>query len=155
MALDKEDTHYQRAAYYCSYQERTEKEVREKLHAWGVTQKEATHIVHALKQDRFLDEERYIEAFVRGKFLAKKWGKRKLWATLINKGLDRTLIQKELSTIDDSDYLRSLRQVAEKKKQLLVGITAKQATQKLTNYLLQKGYEPNLVIPTVQEMIIL
>ena len=40
MTLTEEHEHYQiakqRVAHYCSYQERTVAEVREKLRAWGI-----------------------------------------------------------------------------------------------------------------------
>ena len=153
MPPDKENTIYKKAAHYCGYQERTEKEVQEKLRTWGVEQKEGAHIIQTLKEDYFLDEERYVEAFIRGKFFGKKWGKRKLFAALTEKGLDQALIQKELSTIENADYLQNLRYVANRKKQSLARINSIQARQKLTNYLLQKGYEPDLVIQTVQKII--
>ncbi len=153
MTSNHEDTHYQKAVRYCAYQERTEKEVQEKLRAWGVKQDEITHIIRTLKQDRFLDEERYVTAFVRGKLLAKKWGKRKLWAVLMERGISQALIQKGLAVIEDTDYIQSLHHVAKQKKQSLADITSMQARQKLINYLLQKGYESDLVIRTVQEMI--
>jgi len=69
---NQENTFYQKAAHYCGYQERTEKEVQEKLRAWGVAQKEVEHMIQALKADHFLDEERYVEAFIRSKYLGKQ-----------------------------------------------------------------------------------
>lgn len=153
MTPDKESARYQKAARYCGYQERTEKEVQEKLRAWGVTQKEAAHMMQTLKADNFLNEERYVKVFISGKSIDKKWGKRKLAASLTAKGLDQALIHKGLATIEPTDYLQRLRYVADKKKRTLAGATTMQAKQKLTNHLLQKGYEPDLVIQIVQEII--
>jgi regulatory protein len=153
MALDRTDTIYQKAMRYCSYQERTEKEIQEKLRGWGVEDKEGVHMIRALKVDRFLDEERYVAAFIRGQFLGKKWGKKKLVAALTSKGLDQILVRQGLAMIEDVDYVQSLRDVAERKRASLVGATPTQAKQKLMNYLLQKGYESELVIQTVQEII--
>lgn len=152
MTSDKEGTVYQKAARYCGYQERTEKEVQEKLRAWGVVQREEeAHIIQALRIDNFLNEERYVEAFIRGKCLGKQWGKRKMFDALTKKGLDQVLIQKGLATIETDDYMQRLRYIADRKKQSLAGETSLQRKQKLTNYLLQKGYEPDLVTQTVQE----
>jgi len=146
---------YQKAARYCGYQERTEKEVQEKLSEWGVESKEeAAYIIQTLKENRFLDEERYVEAFIRGKFLNKKWGKRKLWAALHKKAVNPILIQKGLTTLEKEDYLQSLRYVAERKEQSLSGLTSAKKKQKLTSYLLQKGYEPDLVNQIVQEILV-
>ena len=154
MATDQEDTLYRKAAHYCGYQERTEKEVQEKLCTWGVENKETARIIQALKANHFLDEERYVEAFIRGKFLGKQWGKRKLIAALTKKGLDPTLIQRGLAAIETTNYLQALRDVADRKEKSLAGATSIQKKQKLTNYLLQKGYEPDLVNQTVQDLVV-
>jgi regulatory protein len=154
MVTDQEDSLYRKAAHYCGYQERTEKEVQEKLRVWGVAQEEVARIIQTLKADRFLDEERYLEAFIRGKFLGKQWGKRKLLVALSKKGLDQILIQKGLDTIETTDYLQTLRYVADRKIAFLAEATSMQKRQKLTNYLLQKGYEPDLVCQIVQERVV-
>jgi regulatory protein len=152
MTSDQESTVYKKAASYCDYQERTEKEVKEKLLAWGVESKEeGARIIQALRADNFLNEERYVEAFIRGKFLGKQWGKRKMFDALTKKGLDPALIQKGLATIEPTDYLQQLRYIADQKKKSLAGATSLQRTQKLANYLLQKGYELDLVTQTVKE----
>ncbi len=152
---NKIDEAYQKAARYCSYQERTEQEVRNKLQALGVTQKgEKEQLVQVLKAAHFLDERRYVEAFIRGKVVGKQWGKKKLFITLANKGLDRALIRKGLDAIEDADYLRSLHKAAEQKERSLAKLAERdpvQYKQKLTNYLLQKGYEPEWIYQVVQE----
>lgn len=151
MDPNEENTIYRKVAHYCGYQERTEREVRDKLRVWGAANKvEEDHIVKILKQDHFLNEERYVAAFIRGKSLSNKWGKRKLLAALTQKGVDQALICKGLAAIENNDYLQSLRHVADQKTKALAGATPIQAKQKLTNYLLQKGYEPDLVHQTVQ-----
>ncbi|MCU0318284.1 MAG: RecX family transcriptional regulator [Amoebophilaceae bacterium] len=154
MALDKSDAVYQKAMRYCSYQERTVKEVQEKLRGWGVEGQNEAPIIQALKEDRFLDEGRYIAAFIRGKFLGKKWGKEKLAAVLTSKGLDQVLVRQGLAMIEDADYIQSLRDVAERRSASLVEVTPTEAKRKLMNYLFQKGYEFDLVLQTVQEIIV-
>ena len=145
---------YQKAARYCSYQERTEKEVRDKLRALGVQDLAAEEaLVQALKADRFLDEARYVAAFVRGKLALKQWGKRKIRAALTQKGLDPALVQAGLATIAAADYRQALQTVAARKRAQLPGIHLRQDQQKLTHYLLQKGYEPELVHEVVQALL--
>ena len=84
--------------------------------------------------------------------MRKQWGKRKIKTALIEKGLNETMIQKGLAMIETTDYLQCLRYVANRKKKSLAGATAIQVRQKLTNHLLQKGYEPDLVRQIVQEL---
>ena len=154
---EQQDTYQsaqQRAQRYCSYQERTETEVREKLRTWGIAQKSAADsIVQALKAACLLDEGRYIASFVRGKFFNKKWGQRKILYALTKKNLDQAPIQKGLALIEGADYERTLRCLAEQKNQSLATQDANQRQQKLMRYLLQKGYEPHLVQKTVQDIL--
>lgn len=153
MALAKANKAYQQAAHYCSYQERTEQEVRAKLQALGIAQQEADQVIQALKAENFLNEERYVAAFIRGRFLGKHWGKRKLFVALTKRGVAPALIQKGLASIKEADYLQTLREVATQKKQYLVGADLQQDQQQLMRYLLQKGYEPELVSKTLQELL--
>lgn len=145
---------YQKAARYCSYQERTVQEVRDKLQALGITQKEKQdQLIQELQAANFLDEERYVAAFVRGKYLGKYWGKNKLLVALTHKGVAPALIQKGLAAIEDDAYRQCLRKVAHRKSQSLVDKDPRQRKHKLANYLLQKGYEPDLVQQTVQDVV--
>lgn len=145
---------YAKAARYCSYQDRTEREVRTKLRALGITQEaEVARLIHELKAENFLDEARYVASFVRGRLIGKQWGKRKIQLALASKGIQEALISKELAAIEDTDYIQALREVARKKKQSLTGKDARQDRQKLTNYLLQKGYESDLVYQIAQELV--
>lgn len=154
MAVTETHQAYEKAARYCGYQDRTEKEVRAKLHTLGITQEEeVVQLVETLKTERFLDEERYVSAFVRGRLIGKQWGKRKIQLALASKGIAPDLIYKELAAIEEADYLHTLQEIATRKKQTLTGEDPRQNKQKLTNYLLQKGYEPDLVYPIVQELV--
>jgi regulatory protein len=154
MTPSEEKTVYQKAAHYCSYQERTEKEVREKLCTLGVESEVGINkIIQALKGECFLDEERYVAAFVRGKFFIKKWGKRKIRAALAKKELDQGLIQKGLEEIQDVDYRQTLYELAVQKQRQLARQHLSQDQQKLSNYLLQKGYEPDIVYQVVQRLL--
>ncbi|MEL6606847.1 MAG: hypothetical protein AAFP88_01180, partial [Bacteroidota bacterium] len=57
---------YEKATRYCSYQDRTEKEVRTKLRALGVMQEaEVAQLIQTLKAEKFLDEERYVASLDR------------------------------------------------------------------------------------------
>lgn len=142
----------QKAARYCSYQERTIAEVREKLKAWGIHAKTiADSLVQALQKEGFLDEQRYVAAFVRAKFSTKKWGKCKIRYELMKKELSPALIQQALDLIEEPDYLGTMQHLVLQKKQALTTQAPALANPKLMNYLLQKGYEPDLIQKVIQD----
>lgn len=60
------------------YQERSLFDVEQRLEAWGLKKSRWDEVIDALLKDDFLNEERYIEAYVRGKFFSKKWGRNKI-----------------------------------------------------------------------------
>jgi len=60
---------------YCAYQERCHKEVNQKLRDMKIIPEAIEVIKLHLLEHNFLNETRFAQAFVRGKFNHKKWGK--------------------------------------------------------------------------------
>lgn len=144
----------QKIARYCSYQERNRKEVQQKLATYKeLTSAERQQIIQELIQERFLDETRYLTAFVNGKFHLNKWGKTKIYYSLASTGIDPKLIQQALEQISPQDYEATLRQLVRKKKASLVGQRDVMIRKKLINYLLQKGYELEAILKTVARLL--
>lgn len=136
----------QKLARYCSYQERNRKEVQQKLATYKeLSPSEVQQIIQELLQERFLDETRYVTAFVNGKFHLNKWGKIKIAHSLASSGIEPQLIEQTLRQIPSQDYEATLRQLACKKKASLIGQPDGVIQKKLINYLLQKGYELPLI----------
>src|SRR5260370_41440437 len=63
---------------YCAYQERSHREVKNKLFEYGLRPGEVDEILSHLIIEGFLNEERYAKAFAGGKFRIMKWGKIKI-----------------------------------------------------------------------------
>lgn len=132
----------QKLAHYCSYQERNQKEVQKKLSSYPeLTPAEVQQIIQELIQEKFLDEKRYLTAFVNGKFHLNKWGKTKIYHSLKTTGIDPKLIQQTLAQIPSQDYEETLQQLALKKKVSLAGEPDMIIQKKVINCLFQKGYE--------------
>ena len=82
----------QKAESYCSYQERSQQEVRDKIYSWGLLRNDVENILSTLITSGFLKEERFASAFTRGKFRIKKWGRNKIREALRGKKVSETLI---------------------------------------------------------------
>lgn len=103
-------------------------------------------IMIELIQQNFLNEERFARSFARGKFNQKKWGKMKIRQALRQKRVPEKLIELGLTEIDEAMYLETLEELFLKKSDELVherDSFKKQA--KIRNYLLQKGFESELI----------
>jgi len=114
------DKALQKAMWYCSFQERCLLDVENRFRAWNVEKDNWDKLVDYLIDENYLNEERYIEAFVRGKFRIKKWGRNKIKMGLMAKRVfDETLISKAFdSEIEIEDYLKTLRGLIEQKENL-------------------------------------
>ncbi|MBG7629278.1 MAG: RecX family transcriptional regulator [Bacteroidetes bacterium] len=138
---------------YCVYQERCHKEVEQKLYDLKMIPQAKEKILLHLMEHNFLNEERYAKSFVRGKFSIKKWGKIKITNQLKFKNISAYNIKSALTEIDEVDYLKTLHQIAEKKLPLIKESNSFKKRNKLSTFLISKGFESNLVFETVKSYI--
>lgn len=136
----------QKLKHYCSYQERCHQEVKEKLYSLGLHAKDVDELIAQLIQENYLNEERFAIQYAGGKFRVKQWGRIKIKYALKQKQIGDYIIRKALMQIDADDYMRTLQKLAEAKWKTLQNeknmFIKKHKTQ---NYLVQKGYESDLV----------
>ena len=139
----------QKLKHYCSYQERSHSEVQQKLWDLGVRKAEHDEIIASLIEDDYLNEERFARQFAGGKFRMKEWGRKKIYYGLKEKGISDYLINTAMKEINEEAYRKILGGLAEKKYALLKGEQYLVRKKKTIDYLLQKGYEPELVTAVV------
>ena len=134
-----------KAENYCAYQERSQQEVRDKLYEWGLFTNTVENVIVQLIAGNFLNEERFANAYTRGKFNQKGWGKNKIKQGLKFKKVSDPLIKKALQSINGDDYLKMLHKVIEKKSALLSEKEPYKRKYKLQQYALSRGYENDLI----------
>lgn len=142
-----------KAENYCAYQERCHKEVRTKLYDMGLYKTEVEDIMVHLINQNFLNEERFVKTFVRGKFNIKKWGRRRIQSELRQRDISPFLIKKGLNSIPENQYLETFNALAEKKRAALKSESKLKQKRKLADYLLYRGWESHLVYAKVNELI--
>ena len=137
---------------YCAYQERCHKEVTDKLYGFGLWKDQVENIIIKLLEENFLNEERFAEAYVSGKFRIKHWGKIKIKLKLKEKRVSDYCIKKGLSQIEDEEYASTIKRLIEKKE---VDYSKRykdyELKAKLINYLLQKGFEYDEIKSVIEE----
>jgi len=136
----------EKAMRYCSFQERCVFDMENRFRAWNVKREDWDKLIDSLIEQDFLNEKRYIEAFVRGKFLIKKWGKNKIKAELFQKKISGIEVDKSIETeILEEDYSKTIKLLIEKKRQLITDDDKLKIKEKIYRYLLSKGYESELI----------
>jgi|SRR6478752_2847898 regulatory protein len=142
----------QKARHYCGYQERSHTEVKEKLYGYGLRKAEVEELLSTLIEENYLNEERYAAQFAGGKFRMKQWGRVKIKYELKQKRVSEYCIKKAMKEIDEEDYQKTLQKLAEVKWNSVTGEGVNHFVKmsKTTDYLVQKGYEMDLVRAVVQ-----
>lgn len=131
---------------YCAYQERCHAEVRDKLYSFGLHKNEVEEIISTLITENYLNEERFAIHFAGGKFRMKQWGKIKIKQALKFKQVSDYCIRKALKEIDVHEYEKTFQKLVQQKLKTLKSeknIFIKK--RKLQDFLLQKGFETQLV----------
>lgn len=138
-------------AKYCAYQERCVKDVTEKLKTFDISPKDKEEILNYLLDNRFVDNERFTKAFVRGKINQSGWGLNKIRFHLIQKGIDKDLIDEALSQSDEEVYRRRLVEVLKTKAKTVKAENDFERNRKLAAYAMQRGFEAGLVWEVLKE----
>lgn len=144
---------WQRIRYYCAYQERSHAETRDKLYSFGLYKPEVENLLAQLIEENYLNEERFALAFAGGHFRTKQWGRVKIKFALSQKRVSIYCIKKALASIDEEEYESCLEKLATAK---LAGLRSEKnifaKKTKLQNFLLQKGFESDLVRALVNKL---
>lgn len=142
----------QKIKHYCSYQERSHHEVKEKLYAYKLKKHDVDLLITQLIEEDYLNETRFAVQFAGGKFRLKKWGKVKIEYELKLKKVSSYNIKKALAAIDITAYEQVLQTLCKKKWTELKNEQYMIREQKTKNYLLQKGYEPTLIANAIKTL---
>ena len=141
-----------KAGDFCAYQERSQQEVRDKLYEYGLHQNEVEEILSLLIVEGLINEERFARAYVRGKFNLKKWGRNKIAQGLKRHKISSYCLKKAWEEIDASDYRHTILDLIDKKKSLLNESNTYLKKKKIVNYLMQRGFESNLIWEVLDEV---
>ena len=140
---------YKKISLYCSYQERSHKEVLLKISKSNISKNETDKIIAKLITENFLNETRYAIAYARGKFRIKNWGKIKIINKLKQQNISSWNIKKAIDEIDKDEYSKSFNLIFNKlnlKYNYLKKIYRK---KKILSILYSKGWEYELIIDSL------
>jgi len=135
----------QKAENFCVYQERSHKEVVQKLRNLGANPNEIDLIVVHLIEYNFLNEERFARNFANGKHSIKKYGKIKIIRELKRRNISTNNIRKALEEISDEQYQNTFTQLSEKAWNSITEKNIIKKKKKFYDNLFSKGYEMYLI----------
>lgn len=142
---------YDKLTTYCAYQERSAKDVKQKLVKLKAEPDDTAYYLERLQRENYLNETRFAKAFIEG-HLRKKWGKAKIKAALTQKGIAANTVKNLLDDVEDEGYAEQLLAAAMHKLKSIKGETDYDRKIKLTRFLLSKGYESSRISAVVKQL---
>ncbi|RFM30651.1 RecX family transcriptional regulator [Deminuibacter soli] len=118
----------------------------------GLYKSDVETILAQLIEEDYLNESRYAEQFAGGHFRTKKWGRKKIRYELSLKRVSTYNINRAIKSIDEDAYQAMVLQLVTARWQQLEKETPLVRKMKTTSYLLQKGFEPELIQAAIQQM---
>ncbi len=137
----------------CARAEKSEGDARRLMRGWGLAVSDAEQVLARLVRERFIDDARYAEAFVREKMRLSGWGEYKIRAALQRKEIARETIDAALAATDRTGMADRLHAQLERKAKMLRVENRYELKNKLIRYGLALGYDYETVHETVASLV--
>lgn len=138
----------------CSRAEKCSRDVRDKLRRWELPESQIASIIEQLKEQKFIDDDRYAKAFVRDKSKFNRWGKTKIRYHLQAKGIPAEVITIALTEIQEDTYQDQLEYILLNKVRGMMPIEDHyKAKAKLVRFAASRGFEAGLVYAAVDKLL--
>lgn len=138
--------------YYCAYQERCHKEVIAKLKTLGMIPSVIDKIISELIKANYLNETRFTQSFVRGKFRIKKWGKNRILQELKVRDISSFNIKLGMKEISDDNYQKTFYELFEKRRREVKQLTKTEQKKKIFSYMSYRGWENSKVYEALRDL---
>ena len=136
----------------CARAERSSGDALRLMQNWGVAKEEQYRVLQKLQSERFIDDRRYAEAFIREKCNLSAWGRYKIQSALKRKGIANDIIAEALAELNPTDNKKRLQDRLQTKIKHIKYDTAYQLKTKLIRYALSLGFEMDEVMDSVNEV---
>ncbi|MCB9001037.1 MAG: RecX family transcriptional regulator [Bacteroidales bacterium] len=143
----------QRMQALCARSEKCTGDIKVKLVKLGLNETEIQFVVQKLVNDGFVDNFRYARFFVRDKSRLNKWGRVKIVSVLKSKGVSEGIINKALLEISPETNKKTLTDLVARKAKQIKAKSTYELKSKLIRFGMSRGFEMDLVINVVNEVI--
>ena len=136
----------------CARAERSSGDALRLMQNWGVNKNEQQKVLQRLIKERFIDDRRYAETFIREKCNLSAWGRYKIQSALKRKGIASDIIAEALAKLNPTDNKKRLQDRLQTKIKHIKYDTEYQLKTKLIRYALSLGFEMDEVMDSVNEV---
>jgi regulatory protein len=126
----------------CARSERSSGDALRLMKRWGIADEDAQRVLSRLLADRFIDDARYAEAFVRDKLNLSGWGAYKIKSALRTKGVSKEIIDEVVAPmIESADMSGRLEEIMVRRLRTLKYTSQYDAKNKLIRFAASRGYD--------------
>jgi regulatory protein len=143
--MKSENEAYLTLTALCAQAEHCQWEMLEKMRRWEVSEEAQARVMQRLVKEKYVDDERYAEAFVKDKIRYNKWGRRKVDQGLWQKHIDADIRKRVLDEVDDAEYLSVLRPLLKQKRKTTKANSDYELNQKLMRFALGRGFTFDII----------
>ncbi|MGJ8665587.1 MAG: regulatory protein RecX [Patiriisocius sp.] len=138
---------------YCVYQERCHHDVNKKLREMRMIPEAIDEVIGHLLEHNFLNETRFAQAFARGKFRQKKWGRNRITRELKMRHISAYNLKLALKEIPQGEYEATFETLFDKRVSQVTGETnIQKKRKKIADYLLYRGWESAMIYEKLRDL---
>jgi regulatory protein len=141
------------AMFVCSRQEKCCSDIRKKLRDWEISCDDQDKIIQSLIDEKFINEERYTNFYVRDKFRFNRWGRIKIAHHLKQKQIPEYLISDSLDQLNDVEYSEMLSDLLSSKIKTIREEDPYHLRAKLFRFAQGRGFESQLSLQIIDKLI--
>jgi regulatory protein len=123
------------------------------MRRWGLSDADARDVLERLVRERFIDDSRYAEAYVREKMRFSGWGERKIRAALRMKAIAPNIIDRALEQLVPEDDTSRLEEVLRKKAARTTARDLYDLKGKLVRFGMSRGFDLDDVLAITEQIL--
>ncbi len=137
----------------CAKAELSISDARRSMYRWGIEREAQQSVIDTLIEQRFIDERRFAEAYVREKARLNRWGIHKIRTGLRAKQIPEETIAEALQQLDQMDTNGTLESLLKRKLRTIRAKNAYELRGKLLRYGISQGFDYGEVSDWVDRLV--
>ena len=109
--------------------------------------------IQKLKSLDFLNEERYVKAYIHDNYNLKHKGKNRIHQELKNKGINELTIEKYLGEIGAENEAENALELAKKRREFMKKLPVLTQKRRLYGLLVRRGFSPEIALDTIDKIV--
>ena len=143
---------YNLSLKYLTHKMRTIKETKDNLYKNNFDKDTINSVIDILLKEKYLDDSQYSKAFINDKILLSNDGPNKIKNKLIELGVNKYIIEKNLVIFTNDIQEEKIKKIADKQIAINRNKSALILKNKITDYLYNLGYDKSLILDYINKV---